>query len=350
MSAAIVFSRQIPLKSLSIICRNLGTMLASGVELRKSLSLAAGKAMNPRAREALDGVSAAVSEGDQVAEGMRRQDEAFPELMIDMVGVGEETGSLPEILRSLAAHYENLLRLRKHLVGSLIWPTFQYVAAVLVIALLITILGWIAETRGGEAWDVTGLGLVGGRGAIIWILLNVGLVAAVVAGYKFVRRSLKWKQVIDPVLMQVPVVGRCMRSFAIARFSWAFALTQQSGMSIGPSLQASLRATSNGAFLAAAPGLWRTVRDGGSLSQAFSASRLFPPDFVEMVAVAEASGTVPEMLDRLSPQFEEDARRDLKGLTTALGWAVWAIVAMFVIFLIFSIFTQYIGMLNTLSR
>jgi len=136
----------------------------------------------------------------------------------------------------------------------------------------------------------------------------------------------------------------------MARFSWAFALTQQSGMSIAPSLKASLKATANGAFVAAGPGIWQMIKGGHSLSEALSAAKLFPREFIETVSVAETSGTVPEMLDHLSPQFEEDARRDLQGLTAALGWAVWAAVAVFIIILIFNIFSVYVGAINDAAR
>jgi type IV pilus assembly protein PilC len=64
------------------------------------------------------------------------------------------------------------------------------------------------------------------------------------------------------------------------------------------------------------------------------------------VQVGETSGTVPETLERLSPQFEEQARRSLKALAVALGWLVWVAVAVFIIFIIFSVVLKYIGMIN----
>jgi type IV pilus assembly protein PilC len=65
-----------------------------------------------------------------------------------------------------------------------------------------------------------------------------------------------------------------------------------------------------------------------------------------MVQVGETSGTVPEMLERLSPQFEDQARRSLAALAAALGWLVWLIVAGFIIFIIFRVFSWYMGLLN----
>jgi type IV pilus assembly protein PilC len=142
------------------------------------------------------------------------------------------------------------------------------------------------------------------------------------------------------------VLGDCLRSFAIARFSWAFYLTQQAGMRINPSLAASLRATSNGAFAGAIPEVCARIEAGDDLTTALTATQLFTEDFLQMVQVGETSGTVPEMLERLSPQFEDQARRSLAALAAALGWLVWLIVAGFIIFIIFRVFSWYMGLLN----
>jgi type IV pilus assembly protein PilC len=150
--------------------------------------------------------------------------------------------------------------------------------------------------------------------------------------------------------MKVPVLGNCMRSFAIARFSWALALTQQTGMPISRSLELSFRATGNGAFVGASRDVCDSVLNGSELSQALDEARLFPEEYLSLVQVAEASGTVPETLERLSPQFEDQARRSLSALAVMLGWLVWSIVAVFIIFIIFSFVMKYVGMINAAAN
>ena len=266
--------------------------------------------------------------------------------MIDLVGVGEETGSLPEILKSLAGHFENKIRLRRSFYSAISWPAFQLVAAILVIGFLLYILGWIAEARGGKPIDILGLGLYGTDGAVTWFTMTFGSIAAAFVGGAILRRSLLGQRFFDPLLLRIPVLGGCLRSFAIARFSWSFALTQQAGMSIEPSLRQSFKATSNGAFISAAPETWGRVREGETLHDALAATRLFPTDYLSIVDVAETSGTVPEALDRLSPELEAQARRSLETLAAALAWLIWCLVAAFIVFLIFRIFQFYIGQLT----
>lgn len=339
-------SAALSLKTLALACRSLSTLLESGVEVRQAFKLAATKVSDSRCRDAFAEITVQISAGNEISAAMRQQGRTFPELMIDMIEMSEGTGSLPEVLTHLAEHYENNLRLRRDFVGSIMWPLFQLVAAVLIIALLIVIFGMIADDPKGPNLKQLTFGLSGVGGAIIWLSSTLGSVFALWFGYQIAIRMFAAKRFFDPLWLRVPVLGTCLRSFAIARFSWAYYLTQQSGMPVDRSLTASLKATNNGAFQGATPLICAGIREGEDLSVVLEASHLFPDDYLHLVSVAETSGTVPEMLHRISPQFEDQARRHLKGLTATISWLVWLLVAVFIVFFIFRFFSWYVGMIN----
>lgn len=345
-----MFSARIRQTSLAAAFRSLSTLLGSGVPILRAFDIAARKSFDARTRGAFAEIASRLREGAEIATAMTEQDRAFPELARDMVAVAEQSGALPEVLGALADHYENNVRLRRQFVSAITWPALQFIAAVLIIGLVILILGAIAGSRGGEPMDVTGLGLSGPSGALIWLCLTFGSVGGLILAYALATRSLEGKRYVDPWLMRIPVVGSCMRSFAIARFSWAYYLTQQTGMPIRHSLELSLRATGNGAFTREIQRVCFFVEQGDELSVALAESGLFPEEYLQMVSVAETSGTVPEMLHRMSPQFEEAARRSLERLTAALGWTIWAMVATFIIYLIFRIALSYVAMIDDAVR
>jgi type IV pilus assembly protein PilC len=341
-----MFSSQIRLRQLTFLCRSLSTSLHAGVPIIKAFDLAAGKALDPRLRNVMQDVVTQLKSGEDVATAMRSHSGVFPELMTDMVSVAEQTGSLPEVLASLADHYENNLRLRKDFYGQIALPVIQFVAAIFIIAGLLFLLGMIATSRNSQPFDVLGFGLTGAAGAATWLMLWGILLASLFVGYKVAVASLHGQQIVHEFLLNIPVIGGCMRSFAIARFSWAFHLTQEAGMPIEDSLDASFRATSNGAFIARTRQVIGEVMEGEHLTDALAHTHLFPQEFIEIVHVAETSGTVPETLHRLSPQFEDQARRSLRGLAIAAGWLIWLCVATFIIFLIFRIAMWYTNLLQ----
>lgn len=344
-----MFRRRIPLKTLAPLCRSLGVMLDSGVPLLKVLDHASRKNVNAGCRRAMAGVVVEVRKGSELDVAFRNQHGYFPDLFIDMLSVAERSGSVPEVLRGLAEHYENLIRLRRAFLTAITWPVLQLIGAILVVALLILVLGLIAQTSGNQATDMLGWGLLGPSGALIWLAMSFGSLAGIIGSYFLVAKVFRQQRFLDGLLMRIPVLGGCMRAFAIARFSWAYAVTQQAGMNVVQSLDASLRATGNGAFRGAVADVCGMIREGEDLSTTLAQSGLFPEDYLHMVQVAESSGTVPEMLERLSPQFEDQARRSLQLLASALGWVVWAVVAVLIIYIIFSIMSRYIGMINELS-
>jgi type IV pilus assembly protein PilC len=343
-----VFASRAPLKTLAVLCKSLATMLHSGVALIKTLEIASRKTGNAGCRRRLAAVREEVQQGTDVAQALREQEGYFPELMTDMVSVGEHSGALPEVLDALADHYENILRLRRMLITLITWPMIQLVAAIFIVALVIFVLGIVASSQGpgSKPLDPLGLGLFGTSGALIWLGSAFGSIFAVVGGYWIVANVFRSKRFLDGLLMKIPVLGNCLRSFAIARFSWAFALTQQTGMPISRSLELSFRATGNGAFVGASPRVCDAVLNGDELSQALDDSRLFPDEYLSLVQVAETSGTVPETLQRLSPQFEDQARRSLAMLAVAAGWLVWAIVGVMIVFIIFRVVLWYVGIIN----
>ncbi len=346
----ILTSSTLPLTTLATFCRSLGTMLHSGVNILKAFQVAGGKSTYPKLKRISEEIVDELRKGSDVSTAMSNQGEAFPELMVDMVRVADQTGSLPEVLHALADHYDNLVRLRRTFLSAIAFPILQLVAAIFIVALLIWILGMIASNSGDKPFDVLGLGLTGTLGALTWLGGCFGTAFAGLFLYLFLVRGLKGRKFVHSALLRIPVIGGCLRSFAMARFSWAFALTQQAGMSINPSLESSLKATGNGAFAAMTPMVTAMITEGEDLSFALDATHLFPRDYLELVRVGEATGTVPETLERLSPQLEEQARRSLDAMTAVLAWVIWGMVASVIIFFIFRIALMYIGLLNDAGK
>ena len=163
----------LPLKTLAHVCRSLSTMLEAGIDVRQTFKLASNKTSDSRSRDALAEVASRITGGEEISVAMRGQG-AFPDLMTDMIEMSEASGALPEVLTHLAEHYENNLQLRRAFVSQIAWPLFQLVAAMLVIALLILVLGMIPEGPGGPNLKSLVFGLSGVSGAVMWLTCTFG--------------------------------------------------------------------------------------------------------------------------------------------------------------------------------
>jgi len=352
LEGRIVFSPRIPKKTLSNISRSLSTMLRSGVDLIRAVDIVAKKSGNAACRRRLGEVADHLRSGDDLTGALKQQDGYFPVLFVDMIHVAESTGNMPEVLKELADHYEKNLRLRREFMGWVAWPLFQLFAAIFVVALLILVMGWIAgaNPNSGEPFDPLGFGLFGSSGALTWLGYAFGSIFALIFLYLLLTRGLGQQRGLHRLFLRIPVVGKCLQSFATARFSWGFFLTQDAGMPIGPSLEASFKATGNQAFASAAPAVIGDVMAGDDLGRALDNSGLFTDEYIHIVQVAETSGTVPEELHRLSPELEEQARRAMKKMAATAGIGVWMAVAALIIFLVFRVFMSYVAVINEAAK
>ena len=332
----------IPPKALAPFCHAMARMLEAGVDVRKTLATCVQRASDSRLTRTVHHVADRVKSGNDLTMSFKEFPEHYPRLFLDLLNVGEQTGAMPEVMKSLGDYYEARVKRSREFRSAIAWPMIQLFAAIMIIGLLIILLGWIPN-----APDVLGFGLMGSRGAVIWFVITFGSMAGLWFGWTMLTRSLTGQLFLDPMLLKIPGVGGCLRSFAIARFAWCFALTQQAGMSIRPSLTSSLNATANGAFVAAEPYIWNEIHEGETLGDALRTSRLFPDEFLHFVDTAEETGTVPEALDRMSHQFDEEAHRSLQWLTVLLARGIWVLVAMIIIFFIFRLAMFYVDMLNS---
>jgi type IV pilus assembly protein PilC len=288
-----------------------------------------------------------IDQGDDLQEALKHEVGVFPPLFVAMVSVAEHTGMLPEVFQDLERFYARQLKLRRDFISRIIWPVIQLVLGVLVIALMVLILGMIAESRpGSKPLDPLGLGLVGPRGAMTILLGAAGIAAAIAATYFAITRVLRQQSALDGLLLRVPALGPCMRALAMARFCLALKLTSETGMSIGEAMTLSLRATGNGAYEGAIDGIISGVRRGDDLTTSLARSRLFPIEFLHIMEVAEESGSLPDIMRRQANHYDEEAGRRLAALASTAAYGVWIVVGGLITWTIFRIFTMYISQIT----
>ncbi|MCA9041473.1 MAG: type II secretion system F family protein, partial [Planctomycetaceae bacterium] len=294
--------------------------LQAGLDFNRAFKVTSEKTSDPHLRKILKEMLIDITQGSDIASAMENRKGAFPELMISMVRVGENSGHFPEVLRDLAEHFERNRSLKRELWAQLTMPILQMFAAIFIIAFMLLIIGLFAEPKRGESFDPLGFGLTGTEGAKMWLLFTLGPLFLGFIAYVVGTRALRGKKFIHSILMKLPVIKPCMQNFAIARFSWAFALTQQTGLSVLKCLDISLRATGNGVYIASIPQMQTDLKEGKLISEAMRNSRLYTEEYLQIVEVAEESGTVPEQLQRVSPQLQDEARRSLQVMTAVFSW------------------------------
>jgi type II secretory pathway component PulF len=291
-------------------------------------------------------IALSLQKGETLEDAMTTHSNRLPGLFLQMAIVGEQSGRMVDVFHELEEYYTLQWSLRKQFRSQITLPVMQFVLGVLIIAGLIWILGEIAETRGGAPIAPIGFGLVGGKGAIKFLLFVVGTIVGVYVAYRILTRTLRQRAAVEGFLLKIPSVGPCIEAFAMNRLCTALQLTMDSNMSTDEAVGQSLRASGNGAYMATEPLIVATVKAGNDLASGFKRCPVFPSDFAPILEVAEISGQIPESMAKQAAYYREEARRRIKTLTQMASFGVWAIIAIGMIWAILSIAGVYLSAVN----
>jgi type II secretory pathway component PulF len=339
------FSKQLPLASLVELCRALRHSLGAGLSLVDVFRQQSQRGTAP-VRPVAERIRAELEKGSSLEAALAREPGVFPPLFVDLAVVGEETGHLPGIFQELEEYYRLQQQLARKFRSQIAAPVVQFFIAVFVIAGMLFVLGAIASGSGKQAADPLGWGLRGARGAGLFLVTVFGLIGLLIGLYLVLTRSLRRKAAVDEVLLKIPVVGPCLQAFALGRFTLALRLTLDSEMPITKALRLSLRATSNQAFVARTDIVVAALKEGEDLGLALAKAQIFPEDFLNIVAVGEEGGRVPEVMKQQAAYYQEEAGRRLKALARAAGFLVWVLYAAFMIIAIFRLASYYFSALG----
>ena len=335
---------RIHIKRLAELCRRLALSTAAGLDDRRIWQREAE--MRGRTWQLYVGrVRDAVARGQSVSLGLESTENYFPRLFRELVGVGERSGKLAYVYRRLAEHYERTLRVRRGMIGQLIWPLIQLVIAILVVGLLIWIMGILPRAVGGPSLDPTGFGLTGSRGLFIYANFIIGIAIALLLFLEAARRGAFWIRRLQEFALRTPLLGKSLETLCLARIAWSLHLTLDTDMNLVTALPLVLRSAGNHYYEKHARLVTRYIQDGHEIHEALAATRAFPRDFLEIVEVGEASGTLPEAMERLSQQYEERAEVAIRSLSMMVSIGVWIAVAALIIWMIFRLALFYINTL-----
>jgi len=290
----------------------------------------------------------AIGRGDSLEDALEREGDVFPPLFLALARVGEQTGMLAEVFAELEKYYVRQRMLWRQFIAQSTWPLIQFVLAIFVLAGLILIMGMLPPPGGpgSPSLDPLGLGLAGPSGAMIFPGVVFGVLFGLGACYWLLRRRLRDKAALDSFLLGLPAIGPCLRALALARFCTALRLTTETGMSIVNAMRLSLRAAGNSAYIARSAAIEGGLRRGAELTASLADSRLFPEEFQHMIAVAEESGTLDQVLAHQAEHYHEESGRRLTVLTALAGYGIWLFVGLMIIVAIFRIANWYIGLLG----
>ena len=331
--------KRVSSRDLSLLTRQLATMLDAGAPLEGALQTLVQQSEKPALRSVLSGVRSDVMEGYTLSDSLARQGSAFSPFYRALVGAGEASGSLAAVLERLSVHLERAQEIRGKVITACVYPLVLAVTAFAVLAALITfVVPKVVEQFDSMGQDlpwlttfVMGLSEVAQSYGLIFLVAIAVLIA--LAARILSNRTVREKA--DMALLHVPLIGRLMRDLQAARLARTLSTLISCGAPVVDGLKAAHKTMQNTILQNAIDSVIRKVQEGKALSAALRATNVFPPLLIYMVAIGESSGRLDTMLtksaDHLESEFETFTATALSLLEPAIIIVMGGVVATIVL-------------------
>ncbi len=316
------WARGISSAELSLVTRQLATLLASGLTMEQSLSALIEEVSSPLTREILGGVKAEVTAGLSLAGALGQYEKNFPDFYRALVHGGEESGALPTVLQHLADYLDARQALIQKTSLALLYPILVTLVAIsIVTGLLIYVVPQIVQVfqQSRQSLPFLTRALIGLSDFLrmAWpylAVIGIGLFVGARAALRRKGPRRRW----HAALLKAPVLGPVVRGINTTRFASTLAILVGGGVPLLSALNSGARAMTNMVMQEGVEGAIERVREGESLARSLGAARVFPPLMVHLVASGEVSGKLEDMLERAARLETQALERRLAILLTLL--------------------------------
>jgi type IV pilus assembly protein PilC len=297
-------------------CFHMEQLTAAGVPLVESLIDLRDSIENVRFREVISGVIESIQGGIRLSQALAQYPQIFTPVFSNLIRAGEDTGKLPEVLKSLVESLKWEDELAAHMKKLVMYPAFVgsivlMVTLFLMIYLVPQMVGFIRNM--GQQIPLQTRILIEVSSFLVnywWAVLTVPALA--IAGITMAARanpSVRYQ--LDRFKLALPVSGEILRKIILSRFASIFALMYASGITILDAIRSSQETAGNMVIQEGLKLAGQQISEGKNVTAAFQEVGLFPPLVVRMLRVGESTGALDTALLNVSYFYNREVRESI---------------------------------------
>jgi len=339
---------KIKIDDLVVFARQFSSLISAGIPLVRGLNILEGQIENKNLRDIVASISKNVEAGGSLADSLAKYPQVFSPLFINMVNVGEFSGSLDIMLDRLALYLESYSKLVKKVQGALMYPIAIVVIATLIVSVIMIFVvpGFkkIFESMGGQLPLPTQI-LINISNSIrhnaLWLVL--GIVGVFFGVSKFIKTP-KGVDLWEKVKTKMPIIGPLYTKMVLARFTKTLATLVKSGVPILNALVISGKTSGSAKFSLVINKIKDEVSRGKKIGDAMKDTGVFPNMVVSMVGVGEEGGDLSSMLDKIAEMYETDVNNAVEGLLSMLEPLIIVFLGVIIGGIVISLFLPILNM------
>jgi len=336
-------SEKIVLKRAQIILftEEIADLVEAGLQLDQALRVMQERQDHPAIKAVSSALRDELREGTSLSVALKKVSPSFDDLYCNLVAAGELSGSLPQILRRLAANLVMVAEVQSRVVSALVYPAFMATAGfaliVIFMAVLVPQLTNLFRKTGKELPMMTKMliQLSDGFSHYWWVGLTV--VIAAVVSFKAWVSSPAGHASWDAKKLRIPLVGGILQTRFLTQFAQTLGNLILNGVPLMSGLRLMARATTNVFLRGLVERVVLLVGEGAAFSTAMRQVGTFPAVFIDIVAVGEQTGKTASALEKAGNRYDKDLNKKIDRLTTLIQPAIVIVMAIIVCVVAYSI-------------
>ena len=322
-------------KDIAIFMRQLATMMAAGVPMVQAFDIVGRGHENPKMQELILTIKGDIEGGSTLAESLKKHPVQFDDLTCNLVEAGEHAGILEDLLDKIATYKEKTEAIKGKIKKALTYPIAVIVVAVIVTAILLIFVVPVFEelfaSFGADLPAFTQMVIDASQFLQTWWWMVLGILMG--TGFVWTnakRRSKKFRDFLDVVVLKIPIFGPILIKAAIARFTRTLSTMFAAGVPLVEAMVSVAGACGNVVFYNATMIMRDDVATGQQLQLTMRNSGLFPNMVVQMVAIGEESGSLDAMLGKVADFYEQEVDDAVDNLSSLMEPMIMAFLGVVV--------------------
>lgn len=354
-------------KQLTQFTRQLSTLMDAGLPILRSLRILEEQQKPGVLRVTLRHVAEDVEGGATLSEAMAHYPKVFDRLYTNMIAAGEAGGVLDVILQRLADFMEKAQKLKRKVVGAMIYPAcVMGFAMMIVVGIMYFVVPKFKAIFGDFGADLPAptkmllgmsdfmIGVKNVNGQEVktlipgWAILVFSPVVAFIL-FKLIRKFKTGRVVMDNVVLKMPILGAIVGKTAIARFTRTLGTLISAGVPILEAITITKDTAGNEVFVAALTKVHDSIREGESFAAPLKAAKVVDNLVVNMVDVGEETGDLDKMLTKVADNYDDEVETLVAGLVSLLEPIMVIFLGVLVGFIVIALFLPMVSLINNLT-
>jgi type IV pilus assembly protein PilC len=345
----------VPQKHLVGFTRQLSTLQDAGLPILRSLQILEEQQKPGLMKAIIGGVADQVEGGGTLSDAMAEYPKAFDKLYVNMINAGEAGGVLDIILSRLADFMEKSAKLKKKVIGAMIYPGVVISIAVGIVSMIMIFVipkfEQIFRDFKVELPGITKALLFVSR----WFAVQYGWAYVLFSPIAFaliiklIRISEGGKYAVDLIKLKIPILGSILGKTAIARFTRTLGTLISAGVPILDAINITKETCGNEVYSRALLKVHDAIREGESMADPLRATKVCDAIVVNMVDVGEETGDLDKMLIKVADNYDSDVDVLVGSLISILEPVMVVILGVLVGFIVVALFAPMIALIQSVS-